>query len=138
MSDIQEFPHCRPLVRRDVSYSGYFQSFDNCVEFAKKNEYNVIVNNNGSDTYYLGRIVKVNDHGDLKFALGSADGRDCNCMYTGRVKHHAQKDEARGLCRSKHALLDEVDSRFVPVSEDSRDFNYTAWRIDSYKMVNNQ
>ena len=138
MSDIQEFPHCRPLIRKDVSYSGYFQSYDNCLEFAKQHEYNVIVNENNTSTYYLGRIVKVNDHGDLKFDLGSADGRDCNCRYTGRVNHHAQKDEARGRCVSKHALLDEIDSRFAPSIEGDRDFNYTAWRIDSYKLVNIQ
>lgn len=138
MSDIQEFPHCRPLIRGDVSFSGSFQSYDSCVEFAKKQEYNVIVNENDSNQYYLGRIVKVLDHGDLKFALGSADGRDCNCLYTGRVKHHIAKDEARGLCVSKHALLDEVDSRFAPTTDGERDFNYTAWRIDSYKLVNIQ
>ena len=138
MSDIQEFPHCRPLIRKDVSYSGSFQSYDNCVEFAKEHEYNVIVNLNGTDTYYLGRIVKVNDHGDLKFALGSADGRDCNCMYSGQSNHHNPKIEARGCCASKHALLDEVDSRFTPSFEGDRDFNYTAWRINSYKLVNIQ
>jgi len=135
MTDIQMFPHCRPLIGRDVSFCGSFQSYENCVEFAKKHEYNVLVNHNGTTTYSLGRIVKVSDHGELKFALGDADGRDCDCMITGRVKHHSPKFESRGICKSKRALLDEVDSRFVPVPEGDRNYNFTAWRIDSYKMV---
>jgi len=131
MATIETFPHCRPQAR---AYSGSFMSHENALEFAKVQGYNVLVNEDGSNTYYMDSIVKVIDHGELKYAYGKNRGNKCDCMYTHRSGHH-QKDEARGTCSDPNRLLDEVDSLFVPVSKGQKGYNSTTWRIDSYKMV---